>query len=181
MQLVDHYFALRACPASCAKLNSLPSVQGMGPSVRRLYEQGKTVNGAGINASFAVHQVGPAASSVSHIDPAAQTSWQIASNSNNIAMFGLLKQSLMVRYPVQDATGNAADIAVGWAIGTGAPFAFGAQPVAQIVPATRLPGFLMMLTGASHLWRRQVSNSAESLSMCMRMGRRHHTGERVQE
>ena len=28
----------------------------MGPSVRRLYEQGKTVNGAGINASFAVEQ-----------------------------------------------------------------------------------------------------------------------------
>ena len=52
----------------------------MGPSVRRLYEQGKTVNGAGINASFAVHQ---------------------------------------------DATGTAADIAVGWAIAVGAPFAFG--------------------------------------------------------
>ncbi|HSR36069.1 MAG TPA: ketol-acid reductoisomerase, partial [Desulfurivibrionaceae bacterium] len=30
--------------------------KGMGPSVRRLYEQGKTVNGAGINASFAVEQ-----------------------------------------------------------------------------------------------------------------------------
>jgi ketol-acid reductoisomerase len=30
--------------------------QGMGPSVRRLYEQGKDVNGAGINSSFAVHQ-----------------------------------------------------------------------------------------------------------------------------
>ena len=30
--------------------------KGMGPSVRRLYEQGKTVNGSGINASFAVHQ-----------------------------------------------------------------------------------------------------------------------------
>ena len=52
----------------------------MGPSVRRLYEQGKAVNGAGINCSFAVHQ---------------------------------------------DATGNAADIAVGWAIAVGAPFAFG--------------------------------------------------------
>ena len=51
----------------------------MGPSVRRLYEQGKTLNGAGINASFAVHQ---------------------------------------------DATGTAADIAVGWAIAVGAPFAF---------------------------------------------------------
>jgi ketol-acid reductoisomerase len=30
--------------------------KGMGPSVRKLYVQGKTVNGAGINASFAVHQ-----------------------------------------------------------------------------------------------------------------------------
>lgn len=30
--------------------------KGMGPSVRRLYVQGETVNGAGINASFAVHQ-----------------------------------------------------------------------------------------------------------------------------
>jgi ketol-acid reductoisomerase len=30
--------------------------KGMGPSVRRLYEQGKSVNGAGINASFGVHQ-----------------------------------------------------------------------------------------------------------------------------
>ena len=30
--------------------------KGMGPSVRRLYVQGKEVNGAGINASFAVEQ-----------------------------------------------------------------------------------------------------------------------------
>ncbi|WGK68252.1 ketol-acid reductoisomerase [Candidatus Haliotispira prima] len=30
--------------------------KGMGPSVRRLYEQGKEVNGAGINCSFAVDQ-----------------------------------------------------------------------------------------------------------------------------
>ncbi|MER6167577.1 ketol-acid reductoisomerase [Streptomyces violaceorubidus] len=30
--------------------------KGMGPSVRALYEQGATVNGAGINASFAVEQ-----------------------------------------------------------------------------------------------------------------------------
>jgi len=30
--------------------------KGMGPSVRRLYEQGKSKKGAGINASFAVHQ-----------------------------------------------------------------------------------------------------------------------------
>lgn len=32
--------------------------KGMGPSVRRLYVQGKEINGAGINSSFAVHQVG---------------------------------------------------------------------------------------------------------------------------
>ena len=30
--------------------------KGMGPSVRRLYEQGRTKKGAGINASFAVHK-----------------------------------------------------------------------------------------------------------------------------
>jgi len=30
--------------------------KGMGPSVRRLYEQGKETNGAGINSSFGVHQ-----------------------------------------------------------------------------------------------------------------------------
>ncbi|MCB0084414.1 MAG: hypothetical protein KDE47_25915 [Caldilineaceae bacterium] len=30
--------------------------KGMGPSVRRLYEQGKEVNGAGINSSFAIYQ-----------------------------------------------------------------------------------------------------------------------------
>jgi len=53
--------------------------KGMGPSVRNLYVQGKTVNGSGINASFAVHQ---------------------------------------------DFDGRAADIAIGWCIAVGAPFAF---------------------------------------------------------
>jgi ketol-acid reductoisomerase len=57
----------------------LVAPKGMGPSVRRLYEQGKTVNGAGINSSFAVHQ---------------------------------------------DYTGTATDIAIGWAVAVGAPFAF---------------------------------------------------------
>lgn len=33
----------------------LMAPKGMGPSVRRLYEQGKAVNGAGINCSIAVH------------------------------------------------------------------------------------------------------------------------------
>ena len=37
----------------------LMAPKGMGPSVRRLYEQGKSVNGAGINCSFAVHQARP--------------------------------------------------------------------------------------------------------------------------
>ncbi|RAP24632.1 ketol-acid reductoisomerase [Candidatus Marinamargulisbacteria bacterium SCGC AG-343-K17] len=53
--------------------------KGMGPSVRQLYVQGKSVNGAGINCSFAVHQ---------------------------------------------DVTGSATDIALGWAVGLGAPFTF---------------------------------------------------------
>ncbi|KAK4536991.1 hypothetical protein CDCA_CDCA10G3016 [Cyanidium caldarium] len=35
----------------------LVAPKGMGPSVRRLYVQGKETNGAGINCSFAVHQV----------------------------------------------------------------------------------------------------------------------------
>jgi ketol-acid reductoisomerase len=30
--------------------------KGMGPSVRRLYEQGRSINGAGINSSFAIEQ-----------------------------------------------------------------------------------------------------------------------------
>ena len=34
----------------------LVAPKGMGPSVRRLEQQGKEVNGSGINASFAVHQ-----------------------------------------------------------------------------------------------------------------------------
>jgi len=40
----EHVNVIAVCP------------KGMGPSVRRLYEQGKEVNGAGINASFAVEQ-----------------------------------------------------------------------------------------------------------------------------
>ena len=40
----DHYSVIAVCP------------KGMGPSVRRLYEQGKEINGAGINCSFAVEQ-----------------------------------------------------------------------------------------------------------------------------
>lgn len=40
-----HFSVIAVCP------------KGMGPSVRRLYVQGKEINGAGINSSFAVHQV----------------------------------------------------------------------------------------------------------------------------
>ncbi|MCI16247.1 ketol-acid reductoisomerase chloroplastic-like, partial [Trifolium medium] len=39
-----HFSVIAVCP------------KGMGPSVRRLYVQGKEINGAGINSSFAVHQ-----------------------------------------------------------------------------------------------------------------------------
>jgi ketol-acid reductoisomerase len=53
--------------------------KGMGPSVRRLYEQGRTINGAGINSSYAVHQ---------------------------------------------DATGDARNIALAWAIAIGSPYVF---------------------------------------------------------
>lgn len=40
----EHINVIAVCP------------KGMGPSVRRLYEQGREVNGAGINASFAIEQ-----------------------------------------------------------------------------------------------------------------------------
>jgi ketol-acid reductoisomerase len=40
----EHINVIAVCP------------KGMGPSVRRLYEQGRDTNGAGINASFAVQQ-----------------------------------------------------------------------------------------------------------------------------
>jgi ketol-acid reductoisomerase len=40
----EHINVIAVCP------------KGMGPSVRRLYEQGRDINGAGINASFAIHQ-----------------------------------------------------------------------------------------------------------------------------
>jgi ketol-acid reductoisomerase len=53
--------------------------KGMGVSVRRLYEQGRETNGAGINCSVAIHH---------------------------------------------DVDGRATDIALGWAIGLGAPFIF---------------------------------------------------------
>lgn len=44
VNFADHYSVIAVCP------------KGMGPSVRRLYEQGKEVNGAGINCSIAVER-----------------------------------------------------------------------------------------------------------------------------
>ena len=93
-----------------AKLSGATDVQGMGPSVRRLYQQGKSVNGAGINASFAVHQ--------------ARHQARLHAPSRQAA----LQCRSACRPGAQDATGTAADIAVGWAIAVGAPFAFGEQP-----------------------------------------------------
>ncbi|KAK9903445.1 hypothetical protein WJX75_005886 [Coccomyxa subellipsoidea] len=92
----------------------LNAPKGMGPSVRRLYQQGKTLNGAGINASIAVHQ---------------------------------------------DATGNAADIAAAWAIGCGAPFAFGTTLESEY--RSDIYGERCVLLGAVHgivegLFRRYV-------------------------
>jgi|TARA_B100000683_G_scaffold275102_1_gene324902 ketol-acid reductoisomerase len=58
---LSHGFLLGVMNSEGAKFRDdinvvLVAPKGMGPSVRRLYEQGKTTNGAGINASFAVHQ-----------------------------------------------------------------------------------------------------------------------------
>lgn len=49
---------LQSCGDDFPKNISVIAVcpKGMGPSVRRLYVQGKQINGAGINSSFAVHQ-----------------------------------------------------------------------------------------------------------------------------
>ncbi|MEW6218523.1 MAG: ketol-acid reductoisomerase [Thermodesulfobacteriota bacterium] len=53
--LLGHLASIgEAFPANINVIGVCP--KGMGPSVRRLYEQGKEVNGAGINASFAVEQ-----------------------------------------------------------------------------------------------------------------------------
>lgn len=41
-------------PENCSVIGVCP--KGMGPSVRRLYEQGKEINGAGINCSIAIEQ-----------------------------------------------------------------------------------------------------------------------------
>ncbi len=77
--------------------------KGMGPSVRQLYVQGKNVNGAGINCSFAVHQ---------------------------------------------DVTGSATDIALGWAVGLGAPFTF--ETTMEMEYRSDIYGERGILLGAVH-------------------------------
>lgn len=58
---LSHGFLLGHLKSSAADFPKDISViavcpKGMGPSVRRLYVQGREINGAGINSSFAVHQ-----------------------------------------------------------------------------------------------------------------------------
>ena len=77
--------------------------KGMGPSVRQLYVQGKSVNGAGINCSFAVHQ---------------------------------------------NVTGTATDIALGWAVGLGAPFTF--ETTMEMEYRSDIYGERGILLGAVH-------------------------------
>ena len=77
--------------------------KGMGPSVRQLYVQGKSVNGAGINCNFAVHQ---------------------------------------------DVTGSATDIALGWAVGLGAPFTF--ETTMEMEYRSDIYGERGILLGAVH-------------------------------
>ena len=77
--------------------------KGMGPSVRQLYVQGKEVNGAGINCSFAVHQ---------------------------------------------NVTGQAVDIALGWAVALGAPFTF--ETTMEMEYRSDIYGERGILLGAVH-------------------------------
>lgn len=58
---LSHGFLLGAMKNDAAEFRKDINVvgvcpKGMGASVRRLYEQGRSINGAGINSSFAVHQ-----------------------------------------------------------------------------------------------------------------------------
>lgn len=78
--------------------------KGMGPSVRRLYVQGKQINGAGINSSFAVHQVSLSLSQFMH--------------------FLLSCVFLRCYVCVQDVNGRATDVALGWSVALGSPFTF---------------------------------------------------------
>jgi ketol-acid reductoisomerase len=66
----------------------------------------------------------------------------------------------------QDATGNAADIAVGWAIAVGAPFAFGTTLESEY--KSDIYGERAILLGAVHgmvegLFRRYIRQGARSV------------------
>ena len=86
--------------------------KGMGPSVRRLYVQGKEINGAGINSSFAVHQV-------------TSLCWLISA-SCSLAPSLYLFYVILTDYSVslQDVDGRATDVALGWSVALGSPFTF---------------------------------------------------------
>lgn len=97
----------------------------MGPSVRRLYQQGKSVNGAGINASIAVHQVTIHRLPLFLFFGQSQPAPHLPSAMGMFSPYRPAALKCAFVDVVQDATGNAADIAAAWAIGCGAPFAFG--------------------------------------------------------
>jgi Acetohydroxy acid isomeroreductase, NADPH-binding domain len=99
---------------------------GHGSLGRRLYEQGKEVNGAGINCSAAVHQ---------------------------------------------DATGNAADIAIGWAIAVGSPFTFGehaesAESGQYLLLGTAAYGSLLRLHMGKASAGLRMTHSNDELTEC---------------
>lgn len=146
----------------------LVAPKGMGPSVRRLYEQGKTVNGAGINASFAVHQVRTAPATLalpklgsplratmrscqcckpcvscrfsglaglrqSRQSHCCSTTFSVLhrclhrariANAHPYHRFILVPTDCRIVSRPQDYTGTASDIAIGWAVAVGSPFAF---------------------------------------------------------
>eukprot|EP00850_Spirogloea_muscicola_P006625 SM000031S11634 [mRNA] locus=s31:832740:846815:- [translate_table: standard] len=85
--------------------------KGMGPSVRRLYVQGKTVNGSGINASFAVQQ-------------ASQRSTAVKSVKYLFTRWACLDFLLVVMDLRTDVDGRATNVALGWSIALGSPFTF---------------------------------------------------------
>ena len=73
------------------------------------------------------------------------------------------------RHCVQDATGTASDIAVGWAIGVGAPFAFGTTLESEY--RSDIYGERCILLGAVHgmvegLFRRFTRQGMRSAHSC---------------
>jgi len=94
--------------------------KGMGPSVRRLYVQGKEVNGAGINSSFAVHQV----LSVSVSAPAPTHTHTKDPSVLIRGYFISLTLHIFILFCVQDVDGRATDVALGWSVALGSPFTF---------------------------------------------------------